>query len=241
MSTTPIAPVTIQSEVAALAHRHLTFTYGLIATMVLLMALMGFGGYLAVKSFDAQLARQETKDAQYQQDRKTFLDTLATHDADRAAQAQRIADLEAQIAHRDAQPLPKPIQEGLKPDATSEQAKTALEAVYGADVLSGTPKVEPDGNIALSLPLAQRAVSAKLDADRMTGDLKDEKAIVSLQETTIGTLKTDLSTCTTTLSKANDDIKGYKKLAVRSKFRKFLDGAEKVALFAAGAYVGHKL
>jgi len=241
MSTAPVTPVAPQSEVAALAQRHLTLTYGLVATLVLLMALMGFGGYLGVKAFDNQLARQEQRDTQYQADRRVFLDTLAAHDADRAAQAQKIADLEAQIAKRDAKPLPKPIQDGIQPNASAEQVKNALGAVYGVDATLGTPKVEPDGNVALSLSQGQQAVHARIEADTAIADLKDEKAIVSLQEATVSSLKTDLNTCTTTLYKANEDIKGYKKLAVRSRWQKFLGGAEKVGIFAAGAFLGHKL
>ena len=241
MSTTPIAPVTIQSEVAALAHRHLTFTYGLIATMVLLMALMGFGGYLAVKSFDAQLARQETKDAQYQQDRKTFLDTLATHDADRAAQAQRIADLEAQIAHRDSQPLPKPIQDGLKPSATAQAVATALQEAYKSVPSFGAVGVDSSANVALSLPQAQQVVLDKVNLDKAEGDLRDTQAVVDLQKQANLSLTNDLGTCKALNTKAEADIAGFKKLAKRSKWQKFLSGAEKVALFAAGAYIGHKI
>jgi hypothetical protein len=231
----------VQSEVAGLAHRHLSFSYALVGTLVLLLVLMGFGGYLGVKAFDAQLARQEVKDAQYQQDRKVFMDQLSAHDAERAAQQTQIAQLQSQIAKRDSQPLPKAVQAGLQVDAGAEQVKTALEAVYGADLSTGTPKVEPDGNIALSPSLAQKTVSAEVGLVQSTADLKDEKAIVSLQETSIGTLKTDLSSCTATLSKANSDIQGFKKLAVRSRWKKFLGGAEKVLIFGAGAYLGHKL
>lgn len=230
-----------QSEVAALAHRHLTLTYGLIGTVILLLVLMGFGGYLGLKSFDAALARQDAKDQQYQQDRRIFMDTLAAHDAERTADATKIAQLEAQIAHRDAQPLPKPVQEGLKPDATAKQAADALGIVYSATPSFGTPQATPDGKVALTVPEAQQIIQDKYSLTKSQGDLTDQKSINSLLNSANASLTTDLNSCKDLNTKAQADIAGYKKLAKRSKFRRFLDGAEKVAIFAAGAYVGHKL
>ena len=86
MSTAPVTPTitsVAQSEVSALAHRHLTLTYCIVGILLLVLVLMGIGGYLGLKSFNTQLAAQATKDAQYQADRKTFMDTLTAHDADR--------------------------------------------------------------------------------------------------------------------------------------------------------------
>src|ERR1700692_2885288 len=126
MSTTPAITTVVQSEVSALAHRHMTFTYGLVGTIILMMVLMAFGGYMAIKHFDAQLARQDAKDAQYQQDRTQWQAQMVQHDKERVQQAQEIAQLQAQIAHRDSQPLPKPIQEGLKSDATLPEVELGL-------------------------------------------------------------------------------------------------------------------
>ena len=242
MSTSPATPTitaAVQSEVAALANRHIGLIFGLVGTIILMVGLMGVGGYFGLKAFDAQLSRQEVRDAQYQTDRTTFLNTLAAHDAERTADATKIAQLEAQIKARDSKPLPPAVKPGMQPNASAEQVKNALGAVYGVDVAAGTPKVEPDGNIALSPSQGQQALSARLDADRYGADLKDEKAINSLQETTIGSLKTDLNTCKDLNTKAQADIAGYKKLAKKSRWQKFLAGAEKVGLLAGGAMLGH--
>jgi cell division protein FtsB len=231
----------VQSEVSALAHRHLTFTWGLVGVIILLMALMGFGGYMAIRSFDKQLAKQEARDTQYQADRKTFLDQLTAHDAERAAQASQIASLEAQIAHRNAQPLPKEIQAGLKPDSTSQAVAMALQTAYSDMPSFGVVVAESPVNVSLSLPQAQQVVQDKVDLNVTRADLKDTQAVVDLQKTANSSLTSDLGQCKDLNVKAQADIAGFKKLATRSKFRKFLDGAEKVALFAAGAYVGHKI
>ena len=243
MATTPIPTITavVQSEVAALANRHLGLIYGLVGVIVLMMILMGVGGYFGLKAFDAQLSRQEVRDTQFQADRTAFLNTLAAHDTERTADATKIAQLEAQIKQRDSKPLLPAVKPGMQPNANAEQVKNALGAVYGVDVAAGTPKVEPDGNIALSLSQGQQALSARLDADRYGTDLKDEKVINSLQETTIGSLKTDLNSCKDLNTKAQSDIAGYKKLAKKSRWQKFLGGVEKVALVAGGAMLGHMI
>ena len=240
MATPTIIP-NIQSEVAALAHRHLTLTYGLVGTLVLMLALMGLGGYLGLKAFDTQLARQEVRDAQYQSDRKTFLDQLTAHDSERAAQAQQIADLEAQIAHRDAKPLPPAVQAGLKPDATFEQAKTALEQAYVDTPSFGTLNIDTGGSIALSVPQSQQVIQTKINLDTTRGDLKDTQSIVDLQKQANVSLTNDLGACKDLNVKAEADIAGYRKLAKRSRWQKFIGGAEKVMLLAVGGYIGHKI
>src|ERR1035437_8904311 len=120
----------LAQHVADLGHKHASVSYLLIGILALFLLVCGVGGYIALKSFDNQLAKQDVRDAQYQADRKTFMDSLAAHDAERAAQAQQITDLEAQIKQRAAKPLPPAVQTGLKPGATTAQARTALESGY---------------------------------------------------------------------------------------------------------------
>jgi hypothetical protein len=241
MSTAPTITAAVQSEVAALANKHIGLIFGLVGTIVLMLGLMGVGGYFGLKAFDAQLSRQEVRDAQYQTDRTTFLNTLAAHDTERAAQALQIAQLQAQIKARDSKPLPKPIQDGLKPDATAQAAAGAVSVAYSDIPGFGQATTTPEGQVSLSVPQAQATVVAKVSGDKAQGDLKDEKVINGLQETTIGSLKTDLNSCTSTLSKAEKDIAGFKKLAVKSKWQRFLAGAEKVGLLAGGAMLGHMI
>jgi len=231
----------VQSEVSVLAHRHLSFSYALVGTLVLLLVLMGFGGYLGVKAFDAQLARQEVKDAQYNQDRKVFMDQLSAHDAERAAQATQIASLGLRIAHRNAEPLPKEVQAGLLPDATAETVARAVTTAYSKNPAFGQATATPGGQVSLSVPQAQATVEAKVGFDKASADLADEKSMVSLLNGTNLSLSNDLNQCKLLNTKAQADIAGFKKLAVRSKWQKFLGGMKTAAAFAAGAYVGHKI
>src|SRR5271157_1905486 len=241
MSTTPVAPVTIQSEVAALAHRHLSLTFGLVGTLVLMMVLMGFGGYLGLKAFDAQLARQELKDAQYQQDRTTFLSTLQAHDAERLADAKKIAELEAQIKQRDSKPLPPAVDNGLKPDATLPEVEFGLRTAFNDVPGFNLPLPLVGPYIELTAPQAQAVTRSKVEGDKAKGDLGDQKSINSLLDSANSSLTNDLNSCKALNVQANKDIAGYKKLAVRSRWQKFVGGMEKVLIFGAGAYMGHKI
>jgi hypothetical protein len=69
-----------------------------------------------------------------------------------------------------------------------------------------------------------------------------------LEQAKYSSLQIDLNACKSTVSQdetalldANKVISAYKKLAVRSRWKKFLGGAEKVALIAVGFEIGHKL
>ena len=104
----------------------------------------------------------------------------------------------------------------------------------------GVPEATPDGKVALSVPQAQQTLSSKADLDVTRADLKDTQAIVGLQKQSLDTLNSDLNQCKVLNTKAQADIEGYKKLAHRSKLQKFWGGAQKVLIFAGGAYLGHK-
>ncbi len=231
----------VQSEVSALAHKHVYVTYAVLSALVLVIALMGCGGYFALKSFDKQLAAQNLKDAQYQQDRALWQAQVAQHDTERVAQQTQIAQLQAQVSKRDSQPLPKAVQAGLQPDATAEVVAKAVTEAYSKNPAFGQATAIPTGQISLSVLQAQATVEAKVGFDRVSADLADEKSTISLLNGTNLSLSNDLNQCKLLNTKAEADIQGYKKLATRSKWQKFLSGMEKVAIFSAGAYLGHKI
>src|ERR1019366_3194927 len=241
MSTAPTITAAVQSEVAALANKHIGLIFGLVGTIVLMMGLMGVGGYFGLKAFDAQLSRQEVRDAQYQTDRKTFLDTLAANDAERAYQQRQVDSLEAQIKARDSKPLPKPIQDGLKPGADAQTVAMGLTDAYKSVPSFGAVAVIPPETIALSVPQAQQTIQTKVDLDKAQGDLRDEKSINAIYDVVNTSLNKDLETCKDLNVQAGKDIAGFKKLAVKSKWQRFLAGAEKVGLVAAGAMLGHMI
>ena len=231
----------LAQHVADLGHKHASVSYLLIGILALFLIVCSVGGYIALKSFDNQLAKQDVKDAQYQADRKTFMDSLAAHDAERAAQAQQITDLEAQIKQRAAKPLPPAVQTSLKPGADAQTVATGLTEAYKHTTSFGAVAVIPPETIALSPPQAQQVIQAKADLDALVLDLGDERSINSILNASNSSLTNDLGSCKALNVQANKDIAGYKKLATKSKFRKFLDGALKVGLFAGGVYAGHKI
>lgn len=241
MSTAPVTPAPVQSELATLAHKHVTVTYALIATLVVVMGLVAFGGWLGLKGYEAQLAKAQATEQVYIQDRAQWQAQVVKDDAQRQAQALQIAQLQAQIAHRDAQPLPKAVQAGLAPNADANTVATAVSVAYSNVPSFGQATSTPGGQIALSVPQAQAVVVSKESGDKAVSDLADERTIVGLQTGTIGTLTSDLNGCKSTLSEAQKTIDGYKKAAVKSKWRKFLDGAEKAGLFIGGVAIGRKI
>jgi hypothetical protein len=234
----PSIETVLQSEVAALAHRHVTFSWGVIGVLILVLGLASFGGWLGLRAFETQIARADAQQAQYQASLKEFQATLSQHDAQRAAAEAQVADLQAQIAHRASQPLPAPVQAGLKPDATAEQAAEAFASVYS---VSPSPSTTPEGNVALSVSNTQLAISAELDKQRFQADFSDEKAIVDLQTGSISSLNKDLAQCTTLETQSEKVIADYKKLAHRSKWQKFVQGAEKAGILVLGGIIGHAL
>ena len=242
MSSVPVTPTTTasaQSEVSALAHKYL---YAHLGILLLLAAIMCAGGYVALRGFNATLARAEAQEKVYQQDRTQWQSQVAQDAAERQAQALQIAALQAQISKRDSTPLPPAVSKGLQPNANATDANAALTAAYTSVPAFGATKVSPDGqNVLLSVPQAQQVIITQENELKDSADLKDEKSIVALQGFTITTLNTDLKGCQSTVSEANKTIADYKKAAQKSRFRKFLDGAEKVGLVLTGVGLGHMM
>jgi hypothetical protein len=244
---TPPASVTttqlisdLHSQLASLTSKHITLIGGMLASLVLLIVLMFGGGYFALRAYDAQLARQDAKDAQYQAALITFQTTMAQHDSARAAAEAKVSQLEAQIIKRNIAPPSPVVQAGLQPNATIGMAASALTAAYSTVSGFGQANTSVDGqSVSLSLPQAQTVISTKIAYDKAAADLIDEKGVISLQTGTISSLSSDLNECKITLTDANKQVAGYKKLAERTKLQKFFSGAFKVLIFAGGAVIGH--
>lgn len=231
----------LAQHLADLSHKHFTISYLFGGILALVLIIGSFGGYVALRSFDNQLAKAEVREQQYDADRKSWQDELKVRDAERAADAQRVEGLMGQIAARAAAPLPKPIQTALKPGATIPEVEIGLQMAFKGSPEFDAPFPSTAPYVPLSAPQAQLVTQTKVDKDRLTEDLKDEKTIADLQSGTISSLNSDLNQCKTTLSASDKVIADYKRLAKKSKWKKFLGGAEKVAIFAVGAYIGHKV
>lgn len=244
MATTNVTPAPadlhqqLVTEYAALAHKHVTVSFTLIAVLVLVLGLFSFGGFLGLRSYEAQLAKAEAREAQYNADRKTWQDTLAQHDAARAADAQQEAQTIAQIAARAKQAPPPVIQVALSPNATAAQEAAGLAQAFGGQI---EPTVTPDSRLSISQPDAKLIISNKLAGDKAQADLVDETKLYNLEVDQNITFKSDLDDAKAQNVEAQKVIQAYKKAAVKSKWRKILDGMEKVGLVALGAAAGHAL
>lgn len=235
----------LQAQFSSLAHKHLTVSYTLVGIIVLILALAGGGGYLALRAFDAQLARAEAREASYDVDRKAFVDHLAADAADRTRNQAAQVVLARNISNRDTK-ADQAIQVAVKPDASLESTASALTDAYSDVVGFGHVDVLPDSTtlhgagIELAGHQAQQIVAYKIDRDRLSADLGDLRTSYTLEQASNTSLSNDLVQCKDLSVKAEAVIAGYKKIAKRGKFRVFLGGAEKVLLVAGGMYLGHK-
>lgn len=244
MSNTPTVPTVgslVQSELSALAHKQLTVTYSVLAVLVLVLSLACVGGIFGFKAYEAQVARAEVQEQKFDQDRSDFLKQLQADEVARAQDAKDAADRLAQIAARDAQPL-KPtspaVSSGLKPDATAQEAANGLSSAYPG---LGVVDASPDGKVLTTVQQTQFLMGFSLQAARDREDLADLKVAYADQVRISQSEATDLGSCKTALVEAQKTIGDYKKIATKSGWRKFLDGAEKVGLVLAGAAIGHMI
>lgn len=228
----------IQYEFTKLAHKQATVTYGVLGVLVIFMGMVGTGGYFALKAFNAQADKAAAQYIVYTDTLKDFQTQLALHDTQRQAAEVKVADLQAQIAKRAAQPLPKPVVDGLQEHAPAQAVAGALLSLFPN---FDPPEVTTAGKIALSPPEAQQVISRVVDGDRAKLNFQDEKQTVDLQNGTISSLNNDLGACRTTLAEADKTISGYKKVVAPTRWKRFLQGAEKVGLFIAGAALGKVL
>lgn len=251
MSTSPVLSTIAQDEhaiqaqliaqVQTFASHTVRVSYMFLGVIVLVLALAGVGGYFGLKSYEAQVARAEAIEQKYDAAQKDFTAQLAAHDAQRTADAKASAVLVAQIAARAAKPPAPVVVTALAPSATAEQVRNGLQAVLSPRFPQGIPMAVQGENIEISPVSAQVWLADEVALTRVTADLSDTQVLLSLSNKDNATLKQDLTTANSTLSDAKDTIKAYKKIAVKSRWRKFLDGALKVGLVTAGVAIGHGL
>lgn len=233
------AQIYFQQQLSTLAHKHVTVSYTLIAVLVVVLGLAGFGGWLALKFADKQIARAEATEQRFEQAQKDFQTQLAANSAQRAADTQQQAAIVKIVDTRDKGADAK-IQYVLQPK-TPQQALTDLGEAYAGSIdLSNTP-VTPDNYLSFPVKTVQQFSATKIDRDRLFADRDDIKKQLFLEQDKTKTLTADLKKSEDTLGTCKQTVADYKKAATVSKFRKFLGGAEKVGLLALGAVAGYKL
>ena len=229
------------AELAKVTHRTITLSYGILAILVLFVAMAGVGGYLGLKEFNAQADKAAAERTVYLNALKDFQANYAQNEAARQASEAKVAILEAQIAHRSSVPLPAPVQAGLAPNATNKEAANALEALWASDKTFGPITPSNDLTVDLSVSQAQKVAMSKVQLDLVSANFQDEKQVVDLQTGSISSLNKDLTQCRSTLDTANKTIADYKKIVAPSRFKKFLSGAKTFIMVVGAAYIGHKL
>ncbi len=233
--------VAVQSELSMLAHKHVHLSFALVGVIVVGLCLAGFGGWLGLKSYEAQVAKAEAAEARYDQDRKDLTALLSQHEAQRTQDAQAEAQLLAQITKRDRQAPPLIIKEGLAPTATAQQASNAVTEAFKANPAFGSTSPQSDGNIGYTVNQTQIVIGTELERDKFRADLDSTTNLYTLEKTSNLSLSSDLKACVVNKAESDKVIATWKKAAIKSKWRKMLDGTEKVLLFAGGVYLGHRL
>jgi hypothetical protein len=233
------AQLYLQQQLSALAHKHVSVSYTLIGVLVVVLGLAGLGGWLALKFADKQIARAEATEQRFEQAQKDFQTQLATNTAQRAADTQQQGVIVKVVDTRDKSTDAK-IQYVLQPK-TPQQALTDLNEAYTGTVdFSNTP-VTPDGLLSFRVNAVQQFSATKIDRDRLSADLSSYKGLLNLEQNKTTTLTADLTKSETTLAACQLTVTAYKKAATLSKFRKFLNGAEKAGLLMLGAVAGYEI
>jgi len=252
-----MATVTIEQEVLTSLHDGLhRLLYGHMAVLVLMLVLIGAGGYFGLKSYDKALQHAEALQAQFTQAQaqaataqKALTDLLAQDAMQRAQTSAQQTSIEQQILTRNSQVPAPAVKQALEPTADAVSVARGLQEAYGFQTL---PIVEPDGNIAVGLPNAQVELSARLDANRFSADYQDEVKLYTLETGKSTSLSNDLDQCKVVntkdevaLADAKKALAAYDKLSRRSRFRKILGGigrnAERVGIAVLAFELGHKL
>lgn len=246
MATTPVTPQQpqqdwVQKHIEDLHSHQVTVSYFFITIIIGLVLCMGVGGFLGLRSYEKLLDRAEAQEEKYDADRKSFYDTLAQHDADRAANDAKQNQLIAGIAAR-AKEVPAPvIQAGLQPSATAVEVKNALEASVSPRHTDMGP-VEVQGEfLALRPSQAQILVSDEVVLTRTLADLGDTSKVLELEKQTNSSLTSDLTQCKATNVEADKTIALYKKAAIKSKWAKIWDGTKKGIILAVGIGIGRAI
>lgn len=202
----------------------------------ILLAVLGVFGFFymhSVRSFEQQMAKADARDASYEKS----LDDLQTQwksDQKEIATLQAQKDkVSTQIVYRDKS-TDAVIAVDTAPDRSASQVSADVQSAY-----QFTPTL--NGNLfEFTLPQTQTFVATKLDRNRLSTDNTDLSTQLGLETKVSTSLETDLTSAKTELQKAQDDIKGYKTIAKKSGFRRFLEVTEKVALVAGSFYIGTK-
>jgi cytoskeletal protein RodZ len=232
------ATVSVLDLVNALNSHHTTISYGLIAVLFVVLGLCGFGGWLGLKYVDAQVARADAADARYQDAQKHLTELLAEDARERSQLQSQETALEAQIAKRNAAPPAPAVQAALQPGATAQTLAKGLESSYSAVKDFGVVQPSGEAGVLLNGLQTQSVIVLNEQAKKDSGDVKDLNTALGLEKQSNVSLNKDLTFCISTLSDANKTIADYRRVIKPTKWKRFLQGAEKVGIGIGGLALG---
>jgi hypothetical protein len=223
-----------KAELAALSRKQAHVSFGVLGVVVLTLALMAVGGYVAMGFFERALEKQDAKYSVFVENQKAMQEQLRQD-------AQTIANLSVQqgqkvvVIHDRDQKADRQMADVTSPNKPVEQVARDFGAQFGYE-----PGMTA-GMFQFTAPQVQGFTALKIDRDRLYADYADQKDVLGLEQQKNSLLTNDVAMLTKTNKEANEQIQGYKKLAHRSKFQKFTSGAWKVGLFGAGVYLGSRI
>lgn len=247
----------LQASLADLAHKHVHVSYALIGVIVCVLALGGVFAFYSNKSYEKAMERAEAAEKQmllYKQQsddsNKQFQSQLATDQAQRAADTQKIMDLESKISAQQAA-ANAAIGNALKPGKSAQEAFTDLSGAYKG-VLAPALNLSKDDKgeqlLGFRVPEVQRFTADKIDLDSTKNVLSEKQQELVTKDGTIVSLNKDLkaasdnySALSTTELKCEETVKAYKAVAVKTRWQKIWAGTKKGLEIGAAILAGYKL
>jgi hypothetical protein len=230
-----------------------------IAVVIILICSLCGAGYFAVRIHEKDLAHAEQlqqqftqANAQASQAQTQLAQIIAQDTASRAQETDKQQQIELAMAQAAKAPLPVPVQQALAPSADAAEVVLGLKDAYVGVNPPMDPQVTSDGKIALTLPNAQQTIQEAAELEQSKYDYGQETQLFTLEQTKSTSLSKDLGVCQDTVTKdetalkaAGPAIVAYAKVANRTRLQRIFGSvgrnAERMLIFVAGAYLGHKL
>lgn len=223
------------ASVAELSSRHVTVSY--LAVTVLALALGG-GGWLlyhAMQSYDKAMGAAQEREAVFQKHLETDNEVLHADNLRLQDLAAQVAAAQNRVVYRDKQSVAT-ITQVKAPDRPVPMVAKDVETY-----LKVTPVITPDNLLAFQPPTVQDIVATRIERDTLRDDVNDYKVTVSSYSTQVALLGKDLAMATENVAQCQGVVKSYKAIAVKSKWRRVLDVAEKVGIAVVGVAIGRAI
>jgi hypothetical protein len=228
----------VSSQLAALAHKHAHVSYLLVGVLVLVLGLMGAGGYLAVKSFDAAEARAEQRYEKGEADRAILEKRLE------ATQQLIITLSQQQAQHTQAvvkrnKTADDDIKTYTEPSRDEKDVRLDVAKVYGLEEPYPYIYLKDDPHTFIFTKAnVQEFVATRIDRDRLRENLKDVQTNLALEQQKTAALTVSLTDAETQAVEDKKTIAEFRKVVHKGKFARFFGGVKTGAVFTAGFVSG---